>query len=176
MTKLVVVALGGKQTDRRAGKAGRSRLLASKDADVGTLQSIGYFTTYCLGKQRYVHRIIWEMFNGPIPDKYEIDHIDGVRSNNSISNLRCISRTKNLRNAKMRSTNTSGVTGVCRSGCGWMAIWWTTDKVKKGKYFSGIKLGEDLAFKLACEFRANKLAELSAEGDEYSIRHGQSKH
>ncbi|WP_077825984.1 HNH endonuclease signature motif containing protein [Escherichia coli] len=28
------------------------------------------------GKRYCVHRIIWEMHNGPIPEGYQIDHID----------------------------------------------------------------------------------------------------
>ena len=45
-------------------------------------------------------------------DKLEIDHIDGDPFNNSPENLRACTRSINARNAKMRVTNTSGITGV----------------------------------------------------------------
>ena len=42
------------------------------------------------------YRKIWERVNGPIPKdehgiSYDIHHIDGNRSNNSIENLKCVS-------------------------------------------------------------------------------------
>lgn len=45
-----------------------------------------------------LHRLIWETFNGEIPKGYEIDHIDGDTSNNSLSNLRCVTHLENIRN------------------------------------------------------------------------------
>lgn len=45
-----------------------------------------------------VHRIIWEAFNGPIPEGLEIDHIDGNQSNNCLENLRAVSHLTNLLN------------------------------------------------------------------------------
>ena len=67
-------------------------------------------------KNRYAHRIIWEFFNGPIPEGMDIDHINGDRSDNRPENLRVVTRSQNLRNSVMKSRNTSGITGVCREG------------------------------------------------------------
>ena len=50
-----------------------------------------YFT------QRYVHRLMWESFIGPVPKCYEIDHIDGDKLNNNISNLRVLTHKQNIR-------------------------------------------------------------------------------
>lgn len=55
---------------------------------------IGYFKT----KGIYVHRLVWEVFNGPIPPGFVIDHIDGDSSNNKLSNLRCVTQAENLAN------------------------------------------------------------------------------
>lgn len=44
------------------------------------------------------HRVIWYYFNGNIPEGMDIDHIDGNKQNNSLSNLRCISKSDNMRN------------------------------------------------------------------------------
>lgn len=37
------------------------------------------------------YRTLWERTYGPIPEGYEIHHIDGERKNNSIDNLICVS-------------------------------------------------------------------------------------
>lgn len=54
-----------------------------------------------------VHRIVWEVHNGPIPDQFEIDHIDGCKTNNHISNLRLVTHAENLRLARERLGNWS---------------------------------------------------------------------
>lgn len=37
------------------------------------------------------YRSIWESYYGPIPEHFDIHHIDGNRGNNDISNLKCVS-------------------------------------------------------------------------------------
>ena len=41
---------------------------------------------------RSIHLLVWEAFNGYIPEKYEIHHIDKNKFNNSINNLKLLSR------------------------------------------------------------------------------------
>lgn len=57
------------------------------------------------------HRIAWLLFYGKEPDG-QIDHINGVRTDNRICNLRCVSNKENGKNQKLRSTNSSGIMGV----------------------------------------------------------------
>lgn len=45
------------------------------------------------------HRLIWEAVNGPIPDGKEINHINGVKDDNRISNLELTTRSGNIRHA-----------------------------------------------------------------------------
>ena len=45
-------------------------------------------------KRRYysVHRLVWAAFNGPIPNGYEIHHLDGDRNNPALANLECLAK------------------------------------------------------------------------------------
>ena len=44
---------------------------------------------------KQIHRIVYETFVAPIPDGYEIDHLDHNRENNHVSNLEIITKTEN---------------------------------------------------------------------------------
>lgn len=61
----------------------------------------------------YAHRVIWEQFNGPIPDGMEIDHIDTNKDCNYLWNLRLATRNQNMHNRGIQQNNTSGIKGVC---------------------------------------------------------------
>jgi hypothetical protein len=39
------------------------------------------------GNDRYVHRLMWAAFNGPIPPGIQVRHWDGNKKNNAIENL-----------------------------------------------------------------------------------------
>lgn len=58
-----------------------------------------YLRASMKNKKYSIHRLVWETFNGPIPEGYCIDHIDGNRANNSISNLRLTTQSENMKNA-----------------------------------------------------------------------------
>ena len=45
-----------------------------------------------------VHTLIWEAFNGEIPEGMEIDHINAVRTDNRLENLRIMTHQENLNN------------------------------------------------------------------------------
>lgn len=59
----------------------------------------GYRRVELSGVNYSVHRLVYETFNGPIPDKMIIDHINGDRADNRLENLRCISQSENANNA-----------------------------------------------------------------------------
>lgn len=73
--------------------------------------STGYVRIRVGGVLLYAHRIAILMVTGEWPTD-EVDHEDGDVANNRITNLRCVSHAENLRNAKRRSDNSSGQTGV----------------------------------------------------------------
>ena len=51
-------------------------------------------------KMVFGHRLVYAAFNGKIPDNTYIDHINRVRSDNSIGNLRAVTRLVNNNNKK----------------------------------------------------------------------------
>ena len=75
-----------------------------------------------LGQQhRYLaHRIAFAMTYGRWSDA-EIDHKNGVKSDNRLVNLREATRIQNCQNAKKRVNNTTGHTGVFRTRRRWFA-------------------------------------------------------
>lgn len=58
----------------------------------------GYIVFGFRGKLRYLHRIVIEVFVSEIKEGFEVDHIDGDRTNNSLSNLRIVNRKQNVEN------------------------------------------------------------------------------
>lgn len=53
----------------------------------------------------YVHRIIYEAVNGPIPDGMQINHINGIKTDNRIGNLELVTPTDNKRHAYATGLN-----------------------------------------------------------------------
>lgn len=90
-----------------------------KGQSVGTVSIQGYLVVNLRGKCMYCHRIGYALHYGTLDKNVSIDHIDGNKLNNTISNLRAVSHKTNLRNQKLRSTNKSGQMGVYRHGDRW---------------------------------------------------------
>lgn len=63
------------------------------------------------GRFYLAHRLAWLHTHGEWPP-HEIDHINGVRSDNRLVNLRLATRSQNQRNIALRRDNKSGVKGV----------------------------------------------------------------
>lgn len=82
--------------------------------EAGTQNASGY-VFICVGGVRYkAHRLAWFYHYGewPSDETPQIDHINGNRADNRIANLRFVTDEQNSRNQKVRSTNTSGRTGI----------------------------------------------------------------
>lgn len=77
----------------------------------GYLAEDGYLEIGIRDKNHKAHRIIWAIYTGSYPEQY-IDHLNGVRSDNRICNLRAVDKQENGVNTKIHSNNSSGVSGV----------------------------------------------------------------
>ena len=80
--------------------------------EAGTLNLKGYVNVKLNKKMYKAHRIIWEMHNGQIPNGMQIDHINRVRDDNRIENLRLATNQANQRNYSKKKNNTTGFNGV----------------------------------------------------------------
>lgn len=90
--------------------------------EAGSLGVNGYRSTHVAGKRQYTHRIAWAMHHGEWPPD-QIDHINGVKDDNRICNLRLASSRQNVCNSNRPISKTSGARGVTwdKARRGWTA-------------------------------------------------------
>lgn len=88
----------------------------------GYVHANGYVRIGLFGRKYPAHRLAWLHATGGWPEG-QIDHINGIRSDNRLSNLRVVSCQENCKNLKIKATNLSGVLGVswCRGNELWRA-------------------------------------------------------
>lgn len=87
---------------------------------VRTKHNQGYIMVSIDKKKYLLHRIIWFLKTGELPKK-EIDHINGIKIDNSWKNLREATRSENLCNRTKQSNNTTGYKGVFKNRKRFMA-------------------------------------------------------
>lgn len=95
-----------------------TRLISSGGSTAGSVinskpSKNGYIYVAVFDSKILAHRLAWALSHGEWPP-HDVDHIDGVRSNNRLSNLRPATRSENMQNArKARASNKScGLLGV----------------------------------------------------------------
>lgn len=126
----------------------------TKIGDVAGWLYNGYREIEIDNKKYKAHRLAWLYVNGGMP-KNLIDHIDGNRSNNKISNLREATYQENNENYKTPKTNKSGVKNVS-----WyknLGKWVVSISIRKTKktigYFDNLEFAELVAIEARNKYR-----------------------
>lgn len=91
-------------------------VFGKKGEVIGSKNHEGYLVTSIKdihGKKRSVklHRVGWFLYYGKWPEQF-LDHIDGNKSNNKISNLRDVSNQENIMNKTKPSWNDLGMSNI----------------------------------------------------------------
>ena len=94
---------------RQTGWSGFNTRFAGKEAFTA-IDSGGYRIGSLLQVRHRAHRVIWKLVYGTDPE--QIDHENGDRQDNRLTNLRAVTDQENKKNSKRRSDNRSGVVGV----------------------------------------------------------------
>lgn len=92
---------------------------------LATVTRQGYIAGRILGKHFKAHRVIWALTHDRWPT--ELDHINGDRGDNRLSNLREASRRQNGRNRALSKRNKTGYPGVEKRGNSFHAAIKTVD-------------------------------------------------
>ena len=87
---------------------------------IKSIDAYGYLSVSFRSKVWKAHRLAWFLYYDQLPDK-DIDHINGDRVDNRISNLRSATRGQNLQNMQVSGKGLSNYKGVSRSKTSWTA-------------------------------------------------------
>lgn len=122
--------------------------------------SIGKNATKSVKKQYLVHRLIYMMFYGEMPEI--LDHIDGNKLNNKIENLRPANALQNSYNKKNYRNNKTGIKGVnFNKQCG---KFFARCQVNKKQNWLGFFPNLELAEQAVKAFRAKHHGEFANHG------------
>ncbi len=80
----------------------------------GINPSSGYYMIKVFGKRYSLHRLAWLYIYGYFPDLC-IDHINRIRTDNRINNLRLSTNSENQQNRTICSNNKVGIKGVYKT-------------------------------------------------------------
>ena len=131
---------------------------------------------YSTGKQKHIllHRYIYELKYGDIPEGLEVEHWDESPLNCQISNLRLASHAENMCNKTIRKDNKSGVKGICKvvqkdkRHPGWKLEKWYAKITKDKKAYTKRFPFTDEGFEQAQEWIKNMSLKIQGEFSIYN--------
>lgn len=107
------------------------------------------------GRLKYVHRVAYEHFNGPIGPGLDIDHLCFVRACVNPDHLRAVTNKQNLEHLRGAYKNsTTGVRGVYRDERyrkPWRVQVMHNEKIHYGGYYATLEEAEAVAIKMRAE-------------------------
>lgn len=123
-------------------------------------------------KTMQINRLVWVIHNGYLAEDLVVDHIDGDRHNNNISNLRAITIAENARNRSCRvnKKNSHLPSGVYETESYFISSVVIADK-RKSASFAKLKYGYQEAKQKAISWRSSMIRKLNVLGANYSERH-----
>ena len=130
----------------------------------------GYVIIIFLGVRIYAHRLAWLYEHGEWP-RLEIDHINNVKNDNRISNLRLATSTQNKLNRPLQKSNKSGHRGVFwrKQSAKWVAIGTINKKIKHLGSFKNIEDAINAYERFSEENHGQFAAKYGASKDELSM-------
>lgn len=111
-----------------------SRRFKNRKKPVGRKDRDGYLRVHVKGRELRAHRVAWMIHYGRAP-RYTIDHINGNRTDNRISNLRDIPASLNSGIRHGKPNPVTGLVGVCHWSDGKGQWYYRTQVDKKSYYF-----------------------------------------
>lgn len=109
----------------------------------------GYLFGRILGANYKAHRVAWAIVYGDWPND-QIDHVNHIRDDNRLTNLRVVKKSDNCKNISLRSDNSTGANGVYLNK-------------RNGKFYAQAKVdGQTLSLGTYRTFDEAKVARFSA--------------
>lgn len=127
----------------------------------GNLRKDGYRAIYFKSKAYQEHHVVWCWYYGDYPPE-QLDHINHVRDDNRISNLRAVTKAENARNRTRRESRVNEV-----------GVWWCR---KRYKYVAEITVQGKKVFQRTYDDIETAIQERKAKAIELGFHenHGQS--
>lgn len=122
---------------------------AKKGSIAGTKRLDGYIAIQIDGKLYSAHRLAWLYTYGSLPEK-DLDHINEIKDDNRIVNLRLATHQQNQQNrSKPYKNNSSGLLGIYwnKQNKKWRAIIEINGKNKHLGYFNTAEQAHDAYLK-----------------------------
>lgn len=138
----------------------------------GTLNRRGYSRVSINRLDFMIHRVIWCMVTGNDPGSLQIDHINGMKSDNRWCNLRLATRNQNSHNTGSRHKSMQ-----CPKGVRWSVTglkWVVTVGVNRGKGYRGLFEDIDEAEAVARAIRESLHGDFANHGSPISESHRNS--